>query len=45
MKATTIANWEEALWPIIRLAPSQLIVSKYSEGRLDFLKKLKVAIY
>ena len=44
MKATTIANWEEALWPIIRLAPSQLIVSKYSEGRLDFLKKLKEEI-
>ena len=41
MKATTLANWESKLRPILTRLPSQTVVSKYSSGRLDFLAKLK----
>ena len=41
MKATTLANWESKLRPLVTKLPPQSVVSKYSSGRLDFLAKLK----
>lgn len=44
MKATTLANWESRLRPLITRLPPKMVVSRYSKGRLDFLKKLKEEI-
>ena len=41
MKATTLANWESKLRPLVTKLPPQTVVSRYSSGRLDFLAKLK----
>lgn len=41
MKATTLASWESKLRPFITKLPPQIVVAKYSSGRLDFLAKLK----
>ncbi len=41
MKAETLANWESKLRPLVTKLPPQIVVSKYSSGRLDFLAKLK----
>jgi len=40
MKATTLASWESKLRPLLTRLPPQTVVSKYSSGRLNFLKKL-----
>ena len=44
MKATTLANWESKLRPLITKLPPKTVVSMYASGRLDFLKKLKEEI-
>src|SRR3989344_5995184 len=41
MKATIIAKIESILRPLITRLPPKLVVSAYSSGRLNFLKKLK----
>jgi len=41
MKATTLANWESRLRPLITRLPPKMVVSRYSKGRLDFLERLK----
>lgn len=41
MRATTLANWESKLRPLITKLPPKIVVSKYSEGRLSFLSKFK----
>ncbi len=44
MKATTLATWERRLRPFVTKLPPQIVVSRYSQGRLDFLAKLKEEI-
>ena len=44
MKATSLARWERKLRPLITKLPPKIVVSKYSQGRLDFLAKLKEEI-
>lgn len=44
MKATTLANWESKLRPLITRLPPKMVVSRYSQGRLDFLERLKEEI-
>jgi len=41
MKATTLANWESRIRPLLTRFPPQIVVSEYSSGRLKFLNKLK----
>lgn len=41
MKATTLANWESKIRPLLTKLPPKTVVTKYSSGRLDFLAKLK----
>ena len=41
MKAETLARWEGKLRPLIAMLPPKLVVSKYAQGRQDFLDKLK----
>ncbi len=41
MKATTLANWESKLRPLLTRFPPKTVVSRYSSGRLNFLAKLK----
>ena len=41
MKATTLANWENKLRPLVTQLPPEQVVSRYSSGRLYFLSKLK----
>lgn len=41
MKATTLANWEHAIRPLIARFPPSTIIKLYSEGRLNFLNRLK----
>ncbi len=41
MKATSLARWERRLRPLITKLPPETVVRKYSQGRLDFLAKLK----
>src|SRR3970282_925994 len=41
MKATTIANWESWLRPLLTKMPPRMVVSEYSQGRIDFLSRLK----
>lgn len=41
MRATTLANWESKLRPLVTKLPPQIVVLRYSSGRLDFLTKLK----
>ena len=40
MKAATLSRWERRLRPIITRLSPPLVVEKYSQGRLDFLKRL-----
>lgn len=44
MKATTLANWESKLRPLITRLPPKMVVSRYSQGRLDFLERFKEEI-
>ena len=44
MKAVTLAKWERKIRSLITKLPPEIVVKKYSEGRLDFLKKLKEEI-
>ncbi len=44
MKATTLASWEGRLRPLITQLPPKTVVSRYSQGRLDFLARLKEEI-
>ncbi len=44
MKAITLARWENKLRTFATRLPPQIVVSKYSSGRLDFLAKLKEEI-
>lgn len=41
MKATTLAHWESKLRPFLTQLPPHAVVSRYSQGRLDFLNRLK----
>ena len=41
MKATTLANLESKLRPLLTKLPAKTVVSQYSKGRLVFLAKLK----
>ena len=44
MKATTLANWESKFRSILTKFPPKIVISKYSQGRLDFLEKLKETV-
>src|SRR3989344_1977598 len=44
MKATTLAKWESKIRPFITKIPPEIVVSRYSKGRLDFLDELKKEI-
>ena len=44
MRATKLAKWESKLRFIITKLPPQIVISKYSSWRLDFLAKLKEEI-
>jgi dihydroorotate dehydrogenase len=44
MKATSLAKWEKRLRPLITKLPPETVVRKYSQGRLNFLAKLKEEI-
>lgn len=41
MKATTLASWESKLRLLVTKLPPRIVVSRYSQGRLNFLAKLK----
>lgn len=44
MKATILARLENKLRPLLTLLPPKFAISKYSQGRLAFLEKLKKEI-
>lgn len=41
VRATTLAKWEKKLRHFMTQLPPKTVVSRYSQGRLDFLAKLK----
>ncbi|MEK6871868.1 MAG: hypothetical protein AABX16_03105 [Nanoarchaeota archaeon] len=41
MKTATLAKMESWIRPFLTLFPSSFVVAQYSQGRIDFLKKLK----
>lgn len=41
MKAQTLARWERRLSGLAQKLPPRTVVSKYSQGRLDFLQQLR----
>ncbi len=40
MNIKTLAQWEHVLAPFIAHLPAKMVISNYSQSRLDFLKKL-----
>ncbi len=44
MDILRLAQWENRLRAVIRRMPVRMVVSRYSQGRLDFLAKLKEEI-
>ena len=44
MDILTLAKWEKGIQPFLGRLPVQLVVEKYSKGRLDFLAQLKKEI-
>lgn len=44
MDIVTLAKWEKRVQPLLRSLPVDLVVRKYSEGRVRFLNQLKLEI-